>query len=143
MQRIPFPYTVAHVKRGNRLATITYRPILPTVLTSENGTILECPALVDSGADACLFPLYVAQGLNLDLTTLPRSVTGGVGNLLNVTFHAILTVDLGHGIRFRAEVGFTEGMNRAGFGLLGQQGFFENYNVEFRHRDRVFTIETA
>jgi len=28
-------------------------------------------------------------------------------------------------------------------GLPGQQGFFENYDVEFRHRDRVFIIESA
>jgi hypothetical protein len=34
-------------------------------------------------------------------------------------------------------------MDRVGFGLLGQQGFFENYNVDFRHRERIFTVEST
>jgi hypothetical protein len=112
-------------------------------LIAGDGTYVECGALVDSGADACLFPLKVARGLKLDLAALPQSMTGGVGSVSNLTFYAPVAVDLGDGLVFQAEVGFTEGMDRAGFGLLGQQGFFENYSVEFRHRDRIFHVETS
>ena len=34
-------------------------------------------------------------------------------------------------------------MCRIGFDLPGQHGFFESYNVEFRHRDRIFTTEPS
>ncbi len=85
----------------------------------------------------------MARSLGLNLAALPRSSITGVGSAENITYYATVTVDIGNGLRFVTTAGFTQGMDRAGFGLLGQQGFFENYNVEFRHRDRVFTIETA
>ena len=44
---------------------------------------------------------------------------------------------------FNSYVGFTDGLERQGIGLLGQSGFFEYYNVHFLHKERKFTIETT
>ena len=85
----------------------------------------------------------MARSLGLSLAALPRSAITGVGSAENVTYYATVTVDIGIGLRFETSAGFTQGMDRAGFGLLGQQGFFEKYNVEFRRRERIFTIEPA
>jgi hypothetical protein len=98
--------------------------------------------LPDSGADACLFPLSLALLLELDVLNLPKAITGGVGSQTNVTYYDTITIDLGSGIRFSAFVGFTQGMDPIGFGLLGQAGFFEQHRVEFRHRQKIFTIES-
>jgi hypothetical protein len=49
---------------------------------------------------------------------------------------------LGNGITFSAFVGFTQGMDPIGFGLLGQAGFFEKHRVEFLHSQKVFTVES-
>jgi len=136
-----FRYSAIKIHRGAGWPIrITYRPMVAAKLIAADGTFVESGAVVDSGADACLFPLKVALGLGFDPTQMPKSMTGGVGTVSNVTYHATVTLQIGTGIRFTTEVGFTEGMNRAGFGLLGQQGFFENYNVEFRQRERIFTI---
>jgi hypothetical protein len=117
--------------------------MVDVVLIAPNGESMEVEALADTGADFCLFPLYVAKMLGLSLDISATSTTTGVGNAANLTYYDTLTIDLGHGVIFTTRVGFTEGMNGAGFGLLGQLGFFENYNVEFRHRERIFTVEAA
>jgi hypothetical protein len=49
---------------------------------------------------------------------------------------------LGNGITFSAFVGFNQGMDPIGFGLLGQAGFFEKHRVEFLHSQKVFTVES-
>ena len=125
---------------GNHIA---FRPMVDVIILAPNGEAVRASALADTGADSCLFPLNVAKALGLDIRALPTARTNGVGNTANLTYYDNLTIDLGNGVIFETRVGFTDGMDRLGFGLLGQQGFFENYNIEFRHRDRIFTIEPA
>jgi hypothetical protein len=66
-----------------------------------------------------------------------------VGSESNVTFYDYLRIDLGKGIVFSAYVGFTDGMDAMAIGLLGQDGFFDRYNVEFRNAEGIFTVESA
>ena len=96
----------------------------------------------DTGADACLFPLSLAILLKLDVLKLPKALTGGVGSNANTTYYDTITIDLGSGIVFSAYTGFTQGMDQMGLGLLGQDGFFEYYRVEFLLSKNVFTIES-
>ncbi len=96
----------------------------------------------DSGADACLFPLSLAKLLKVDVLSLPKSLTGGLGSAANLTYWDAIAVDLGHGIVFSSYKGFTQGMDPMGLGLLGQDGFFERYRVEFMLSKRVFMIES-
>jgi hypothetical protein len=121
----------------------TDRPMLRVRLESAIGGYYNTFALADSGADACLFSLRAARFLKLNLATLPKATIGGIGNSANVTYYETISIDLGHGMRFETKAGFTQGMDQVGIGLLGHLGFFENYNVEFRHRQRIFTIEPA
>jgi hypothetical protein len=120
---------------------IAHRPLLPATIAAANGESLRCMALPDSGADACLFPLSLALLLKIDVLKLPKAFTGGVGGQSNVTYYDTLSIDLGNGIAFTAYVGFTQGMDAVGFGLLGQAGFFDAHNVEFLHKQKIFTIE--
>jgi len=53
-----------------------------------------------------------------------------------------VSIDLGSGIAFTSYVGFTQGMDQVGLGLLGQAGFFEYYKVDFIYSKLSFTIET-
>jgi len=87
--------------------------------------------------------MSVALLLGLDVLSLPRAFTGGVGSQANLTVYEMVKIDLGDGIVFSARAGFTAGLEALGLGLLGQDGFFENYNCEFRHKDKIFTIEPA
>jgi hypothetical protein len=97
----------------------------------------------DSGADACLFPLSLATLLKVDILKMPKGLTGGVGSNANMTYYDALTFDLGHGLVFSAYTGFTEAMDNMGLGLLGQEGFFEQFRVEFQLSKNIFTIESV
>lgn len=113
-----------------------------TVIAATGGAI-RCAVWLDSGADSCAFPISFAALLGLDVLKLPMALTAGVGSSLNNTYYAWLDIDLGRGIRFRSFAGFTDGLEKHGIGLLGQEGFFEFYNVRLSHKERKFTIETT
>jgi hypothetical protein len=120
-----------------------YRPQQAATITAPNGQSVRFLAILDSGADACVFPMIAATLLGLDILSLRKAYTAGVGSQANVTVYANVTIDLGDGITFRTEAGFTQGLDAIGVGLLGQTGFFENYNVEFRYAEKIFTVEPA
>jgi hypothetical protein len=120
-----------------------HRPMVLATIAASNGAWFPCLALPDSGADMCLFPLKLARQLNLDVSAMPKSLTGGVGSAANVTYYDTVSIDLGDGIKFSAYVGFTQGLDYSGIGLLGQSGFFEQFRVEFDLNRKTFSIETA
>ena len=135
---LPLPTNEVHPK-----GSIAHRPLAFATVTASNGESTRCIVMPDSGADACLFPLSLAILLKLDVLKLPKSLTGGVGTNANTTYYDTITIDLGNGIAFSAYTGFTQGMDLMGLGLLGQDGFFEHYRVEFLLSKKVFTIESV
>jgi hypothetical protein len=72
---------------------------------------------------------------------LPKQNTSGVGSIANATYYDTVIIDLGRGIRFQTLAGFLAGLEAQGIGLLGQNSFFECYNVAFHHKDKKFTVE--
>jgi hypothetical protein len=145
MAKATFPYIAIPIaaSQAHPNGTIAGRPYAFATITAENGESFRWIVLPDSGADACLFPLSVAIMLKLDVSKLPTAMTGGVGTQSNTTYYADLLIDMGEGIVFQAYAGFTRGMESVGVGLLGQSGFFDSHNVEFRHKEKIFTIESA
>jgi hypothetical protein len=120
---------------------VVCRPWAPATLTAQNGESLRCYVCLDTGADACLFPLALAIALKLDVLSLPKAMTGGVGTTSNITYYANVTIDIGNGILFPAYAGFTEAMNSQGIGLLGQADFFSVYDVAFSQKQNAFVID--
>ena len=55
-------------------------------LTAQNGTAFKCIAVLDTGADHCVFPLMFASALGLDQLQMKMQMTGGVGNTANATY---------------------------------------------------------
>jgi len=113
-------------------------------LTLANGQqTVACYAIVDSGADNCVFPLTFVQPLGLDPLLTSAESTSGVGSYAVPTFFWDIVVHL-HGtpISFPGRAGFTDGPNRIGLGLLGQDGFFNRFGVRFDLcRSASFEIE--
>jgi hypothetical protein len=137
---VGFPIAVSEVYPQGMVA---FRPVARATITASTGKSARWLVLLDSGADACLFPLSMAKMLGLDVTKLPRALTSGVGSQSNVTWYDTVTIDLGQEIKFSAYVGFSEAMERIGTGLLGQSGFFERYRVEFLLTRKLFTIDSS
>lgn len=145
MPAIEFPFSAHSLPSSDVYPDghIAYRPVVICTITASNGESVRFQAIVDTGADSCVFPNSVARLLKLDLDTLPGASTSGVGSSKNATRFAIVTIDLGDGIIFDAYTGFTPGLESIGVGLLGQDGFFENFDVAFSHKRKVFTVHLA
>ncbi len=116
------------------------RPVL--MLTLMNGpNRLSCYAIVDSGADHCVFPRSFMQPLGLDALTAPIEPSTGLGSTNVPTHYCPIHIDLQGVIQFPLNAGFTTGLDQVGVGLLGQAGFFERFKVSFDLPQRVYHIE--
>ena len=144
MPKAEFPYVPFHIAASEAQpnGSIAYRPLAAATITASNGNSIRFIVMPDSGADACVFPLSLAILLKLDVLNLPKAYTGGVGSQNNPTYYDAVTIDMGEGIVFKARAGFAAAMDTIGFGLLRQDGFFSQHNVEFRHAEKLFTVET-
>ncbi len=145
MAKVEFAYSHIPIapSEASPNGRIARRPLAEAKVTASNGRTARLRTLLDSGADSCVLPLTLAMALRLDTPRLPKALTGGVGSQANVTYYDDLTIDLGNGIVFTAYVGFTQGMDAIGLGLLGQDGFFDKYNVDFRNAEGIFTVESV
>ena len=102
---------------------------------------LECYAIVDSGADHCVFPRSFMQPLGLDPLTAPTEGLAGVGNQGVLTHFSHVTLDLQGMVQLPVFAGFTIGLEHWGLGLLGQSGFFERLSINFDLPRGVFEID--
>ena len=135
---VPLPVSEAFLQGGT-----VHRPIAFADISVAGGVPERLAVVLDTGADCCLFPLKLARLLDLDIAHLPRATHRGVGSQSNLTYYTDVAIDLGNGIAFTAYAGFKVGLDAMGLGLLGQAGFFEQFNVEFRHSEKLFTVESA
>ena len=88
--------------------------------------------LVDSGADYCIFHASVGEELGLDITKgVPLVFFGTSGEPQKAYFHQVTFKVGGHS--YTCKVGFSYDMDKLAYGLLGQDGFFDNWIVKFEY----------
>jgi hypothetical protein len=145
MPKVTFPYNSFPIapSQSEPNGSTAHRPVAVATITATNGRSVRWVVIPDSGADSCVFPLSLAFLLQLDPLKMDKSMTSGVGSQANITYFDILTIDLGQGVSFTCKVGFTQGLDAVGFGLLGQDGFFSNFDVHFSHKQKLFDIEVV
>lgn len=104
------PYLIVHLLNGNR-----HKDVI---------------SLVDSGADVCLFHSDIGRMLAIEIEAAPELAFQGVSGVREVAYlHRVELVVRGLN-SIPLDVGFTNSM-AAGTGLLGQRGFFEQFQINF------------
>lgn len=89
--------------------------------------------LIDSGADYCIFHASIGELLKLDIKSgKPLTFFGTSGEPQKAYFHKI-TFKIG-GYSHTCEVGFSYDMEKLAYGILGQEGFFNKWNVKFEYQ---------
>lgn len=128
-------HTFSYVK-----AALWYRPIIPVKLKL-NKIEFNYLALIDSGADFNIFHGDIAKILKIDLSKLKKPVYfsgiqgGGIGYFT--------AIDVGINNNFiNTPVVFSNDISDNGYGILGQQGFFNNYKIEFDYKSQKITLST-
>jgi hypothetical protein len=126
-------HTFKYVQAG-----LWYRPIIRVALKF-NKVEFNYLALIDSGADFNIFHADIAKILKIDLSKLKNPINfsgikgGGVGHFTSI--------DLGiEGSFVNTPVIFSDDISDNGYGILGQQGFFNNYKIEFDYRLRKIEL---
>jgi predicted aspartyl protease len=98
-------------------------------------------ALVDSGADSCLFHASVADELGLELREGLRTEFGGIaaGHVVEAFIHTIEMQIEGFADKIAVEVAFAD--SDAIGGLLGGIGFFDYYKVTLEKYKGRFQVD--
>jgi hypothetical protein len=128
------------LSRGGRL--FQYRPVLSVRLTSPRNNLL-LDGLLDTGADDTLFHEDRAIPLGIDLTGAEERLVDLVGRPAPVRCrYAAVQLQITDGLRetyeWTAVVGFAS--TRLRYNLLGQAGFLEFFDVEFRGADHEVVL---
>jgi predicted aspartyl protease len=97
------------------------------------GQSLRYDALVDSGADFCIFDAEIAEYLGIEVKSGKPLVFGGiqeVGSKAATAYMHQIQLTIG-GHTFTTSIGFSYDIAKQGFGVLGQKGFFDHFKVGF------------
>lgn len=106
------------------------RPIIPLEVIYNNRS-LGYAALIDSGADFCIFDAEIGEYLGIDIRSGKREVFGGIQDRdgAEAFLHEVI-ISVG-GWPYKMTVGFSYDIASHGFGVLGQKGFFDIFTVMF------------
>jgi predicted aspartyl protease len=108
------------------------KPIIPAVITNpHNGKSIKYAALIDSGADFCIFDAEIGDYLNIDIKSGQKEIFGGIQDRGGATayLHKI-EIEIG-GWKYKATVTFSYDIAERGYGIFGQKGFFDIFSVKF------------
>ena len=113
------PYLIVRLRNGDR-----YKDVI---------------SLVDSGADICLFHSDIGRMLKIEIEAAPELAFEGVSGVREVAYlHRVDLVVRGLS-SITLDVGFTNSM-AVGTGLLGQRGFFEQFQINFQLNQKSFEV---
>lgn len=125
-----------------RLPNGIERPIIPiTVRNPRTDQSLRYYALVDSGADSCIFGSEIGELIGLDITAgRSLSVSGVVEGERRPYYVHKIEVEIG-GWPKLTEVGFMPELSKNGHGILGQAGFFDRFSfVKFEYHKSTIEL---
>lgn len=114
------------------------RPIIPIILKSRSKLILYS-ALIDSGADYCIFSIDTAKALDVKLRLKDKVEFISVGDEKITGFLTWIEMKIGDNI-YKTEVIFAD-ISDFGHGILGQKGFFEHFDVKLSYKNQIIEIE--
>lgn len=114
-----------------------HRPIIEIIVKSENKFAIY-PVLIDSGADYCIFNIELAKALGIKLTK-KRTGFRGVGKEKIQGFWGNVEIKIGNHT-YQTKAIFAN-ISQFGHGILGQQGFFDHFDVKLSYQGQTIEIE--
>ncbi|MBU3964595.1 retroviral-like aspartic protease family protein [Patescibacteria group bacterium] len=105
------------------------RPIIPIMLIGPKKSVMV-DALIDSGADKCLFHSDIGREIGLDIEKGREEFFGGIeGGKIKTFIHKIQLRIIGTEKEIEIPAGFADVSGV--FAILGQEGFFDAYKIKF------------
>lgn len=97
-------------------------------------------ALIDSGAEISVFNKEIAALLGIDVRSGKRFALGGIvdNSAISAWLHQV-SIRIGEFGSISTMVAFTDS-DSPGLSLLGQRGFFDNFQIRFKRFQNVFEV---
>ena len=113
------------------------RPVLILELMAKDGSILEVPAIVDSGADTTTVNIEYAEALGIELREKGLILGVGKGKIERYTGHLPFKIKQ---TDFELDVpAWYVDSENVGI-LLGQEYFFDSFRIKFEKDHNAFEI---
>ncbi len=121
---------------------VFYRPLVRVTLRYRRSEV-DYLALLDSGADFNIFHSDIAKILKINLKNVKQKTTFGGIQRSDVKATAYpVSMEIGINNDFvKTLVSFSDEISLDGYGVLGQQGFFSHFSVQFEYATKKITIE--
>lgn len=113
------------------------RPIIEVILKSETRVGIF-PSLIDSGADHCIFSIDTAKLLGIKRKPENKTTIAGIGRDVVKGCCDELELRIADRI-YTTRVIFAK-ISDYGFGILGQQGFFDHFDVNLSYQKQEIEI---
>jgi len=119
---------------------------LVLVLRKED-KVVTTMAIVDSGADVCIFPASLAESLGISIPNQNVAAFSGTSQDQQLVYFETVQVTLWNAnddeepIVFDLYAGFCRTIEHTGLGILGQYGFFSRFTVIFDQANNVFSVD--
>ena len=126
-------HTFSYAKAG-----LWYRPINPVTLKL-NRIEFNYLTLIDSGADFNIFHADIAKILKIDLSKLKNPVNFSGINGKGIGYFSAIDIGIDNNF-INTPVVFSNDISDNGYGILGQQGFFNKYKIEFDYKGRKINL---
>lgn len=133
---VKFKYHKINLKDPFSNKTYILRPIIPVSLQYKDKSI-HYEALIDTGADFCIFPTELANILGINLDPNKIIYFSGVDGEALKGFITAVKLRIGE-ITISAQIVFAEsGSTR----VLGQKGFLDHFDIKLSYQKQTIEIE--
>ena|SRR3989304_8101577 len=108
-----------------------YRPIISVILIRYK-KLIGYEALIDSGSDYNVFDAAVAGVLGINISAGNKRQIAGLGGEKIKGYEHKLILKIA-GKQYNSSVIFSKQIPPNSFGILGNQGFFDNFRLTFKY----------
>ena len=129
--KFPYERYPAHPIPTHPNRTSVLRPTLPVYLINkENGAETGYLALLDSGADYCIFHASIGEAVGIDISSGAKMEYVGVSGIKQAAYFHNVALSIG-GWKFDCYAGFSYDFDKIQmpYGVLGQDGLFDKFKV--------------
>ena len=116
------------------------RPVIPIRLI-KGAKDVRYHAIIDSGADLCIFHAQIGEVLGLKIESGKLLNFNGISGQQLISYFHDIEIEVG-GHKFNCYAGFSRDIDNMPYGLLGQVGFFDLFNIVFDYKKQRIELKT-
>jgi len=118
-----------------------FRPVIQVALR-HNDKEFKYLALIDSGADLNIFHANLASILGIDISKLKTHSFEGIKKEASALgYLSVIKIGIDN-IFFDTPVVFSSDISDSGYGILGQQGFFNHFRVKMDYKGKDIELKS-